>query len=128
MRPPVARLDSGEETRCVRRARIQEVRGQRSPRRPCFRFSLFAGWVPCQWKVSLSETEDERASPLQNEGVDFEEREVSVKLKKYGKASGSYHARHAVSEPVVGVAHPRVTRISFFQPVWDMAESRFTVD
>ena len=69
--------------------------------------------LPCQWKVSLSETEDERASPLQNEGVDFEEKEVPVKLKKVGKASGSYHARHAVSEPVVGVAHPRVTRLSF---------------
>ena len=94
----------------------------------CFRFSLFAGWVPCQWKVSLSETEDERASPLQNEGVDFEERELSMTLKKVGKASGLYHARHAVSEPVVGVAHPRVTRISFFQPTWGMAESRFTVD
>ena len=59
-------------------------------------------------KVSVSETEDERASPLQNEEVYFEEREVVVMLKKYREASGSYHSRNAVYEAVVEVVHPEV--------------------
>ena len=48
-------------------------------------------------KASLSQTEDETASPLQN---------VLVKLKKYRTTSASHHVKHAMYAAVVASVHP----------------------
>ena len=128
MRPPVAILDSGEETRSVRRARIQEVRGQKVRKDQVSDFPCSLGRCHVNGKYLFQKLKTKERHHSRTKEWTLRKRELSVTLKKYGKASGSYHARHAVSEPVVGVAHPRVMRISFSQPMWDMAETRFTVD
>ena len=75
------------ETLLVRKARIQE--GDTSPRRSCLR-SLLVHWVGAIWmKLSLSETEVEKASPFQTEELDCETWELPVRCKNYCKASGS---------------------------------------
>ena len=57
--------------------------------------------------VSLSETEDEKASELQNEEVDVERWELPAKLK-HCKATVSNHSRCAMYEAVVESVHSQV--------------------
>ena len=59
-------------------------------------------------KGFLSETEDDKTSPLQNEGMDFEEWELPVKLKKYRETSESHHVTCTMHEAVRESVPPHV--------------------
>ena len=70
--PPVENLDTGGKTLSVGRASMHEDHVSEFP----------CSLGGCHVSVSISEIGDERASPLQNEEVHYENWELPVKLEK----------------------------------------------
>ena len=64
-------------------------------------------------KGFLSETEDDKTSPLQNEGMDFEEWELPVKLKKYRKTAELHRVTCTMFEAARESVPPTRTRVCF---------------